>query len=112
MGLGGPAAAGSPAVAAFLGGTMADARRATEEMVQICHAASTRFKLATIDFRGTPVGVDVRYVTELGITPRVNTGILHASSGIGQIGAGVATAPLDCFMAAMLDLDRRLAVVS
>jgi hypothetical protein len=108
MGLGGPAAAGSPAVAAFLGGTMADARRATEEMVRICHAPSTRFKLPTMDFRGTPVGVDVRYVAELGITPKVNTGILHASAGVGQIGAGVATAPLDCFVAAMLDLDRRL----
>jgi hypothetical protein len=108
MGLGGPAAAGSPAVAAFLGGTMADARRATEEMIRICHALSTRFKLATMDFRGTPVGVDVRYVAELGITPKVNTGILHASTGIGQIGAGVATAPIDCFMAALLDLDRRL----
>ncbi len=30
VGLGGPAAAGSPAVAAFLGGSMADGRRATE----------------------------------------------------------------------------------
>jgi len=108
MGLGGPAAAGSPAVAAFLGGTMADARRATEEMIRICHAPSTRFKLATMDFRGTPVGVDVRYVAELGITPKVNTGILHASTGVGQIGAGVATAPVDCFVAALLDLDRRL----
>src|SRR5262249_23565444 len=108
MGLGGPAAAGSPAVAAFLGGTMADARRATEEMVRIGHAPSTRVKLATMDFRGTPVGVDVRYVAELGITPKVNTGILHSSSGAGQIGAGVATAPLDCFVAALLDLDRRL----
>jgi hypothetical protein len=108
MGLGGPAAAGSPAVAAFLGGTMADARRATEEMIRICHGPSTRFKLAPMDFRGTPVGVDVRLVAELGITPKVNTGILHASTGIGQIGAGVATAPLDCFVAAMLDLERRL----
>jgi hypothetical protein len=63
-----------------------------------------------MDFRGTPVGVDVRYVAELGITPKVNTGILHASTGIGQIGAGVATAPIDCFMAALLDLDRRLSV--
>jgi hypothetical protein len=108
MGLGGPAAAGSPAVAAFLGGTMADARRATEEMIRICQAPSTRFKLATMDFRGTPVGVDVRYVAELGITPKVNTGILHATAGVGQIGAGVATAPLDCFVSAMLDLETRL----
>lgn len=108
VGLGGPAAAGSPAVAAFLGGTMADARRATEQMIQICAGPSTRFKLPTMDFRGTPVAVDARYVSELGITPKVNTGVLHVSAGTGQVGAGVATAPVDCFVAATLDLDRRL----
>jgi hypothetical protein len=101
VGLGGPAAAGSPAVAAFLGGTMADAARATREMQQICAAESSRFKIPTMDFRGTPLGVDVRKVVETGLTPKVNTGILHASDGTGQIGAGVATAPLDGFREAL-----------
>jgi hypothetical protein len=104
IGLGGPAAAGSPAVAAFLGGSMADAARATQEMQQICGAESTRFKLPTMDFRGTPVGVDVRKVVETGITPKENTGILHASDGTGQVGAGVATAPVACFREALLAL--------
>ncbi len=108
VGLGGPAAAGSPAVAAFLGGTMADARAATEAMIEICHGPSTRFTLPTMDFRGTPVGVDVRHVVESGITPKVNTGVLHVSDGSGQVGAGVATAPLDCFVEALLALDERL----
>ena len=108
VGLGGPAAAGSPAVAAFLGGTMADARAATESMIEICRGPSTRFKLPTMDFRGTPVGVDIRYVAESGITPKVNTGVLHVSDGSGQVGAGVATAPLECFTAALFDLDARL----
>jgi hypothetical protein len=108
VGLGGPAAAGSPAVAAFLGGSMQDARAATEQMIEICGAESSRFKLPTMDFHGTPVGVDARRVVELGITPKVNTGILHASAGIGQVGAGVATAPAKCFVDAVLDLDERL----
>ena len=56
---------------------------------------------AHLDYRGTPVGVDVRRVVELDTTPKVTTGILHASSGIGQIGAGVATAPIECFRAAL-----------
>ena len=42
-------------------------------------------------------------------TPKVNTGILHVSDGTGQVGAGVATAPLGCFTDAVLDLARRLA---
>jgi hypothetical protein len=109
VGLGGAAAAGSPAVAAFLGGTMADAAEVTENMRDICHGASGRFRLPTLDMRGTPVGVDARLVAKLGQTPKVNTGILHISDGTGQVGAGVATAPLGCFTDAAQDLARRLA---
>ncbi len=104
VGLGGPAAAGSPAVAAFFGGSMTDAARATEDMAQICAAESSRFKLPVMGFRGTPLGVDLRRVVETGITPKVNTGVLHASAGLGQVGAGVATAPLAGFRAALLAL--------
>jgi hypothetical protein len=53
--------------------------------------------------------VDVRKVVELGITPKVTTGILHVSDGSGQVGAGVAEAPLACFREALLALDARLA---
>jgi hypothetical protein len=101
VGLGGAAAAGSPAVAGFLPGGMADAVRMSDRMASICVAESTRFKLPTRSYRGTPVGVDVRRVVELDTTPKVTTGILHASSGVGQIGAGVATAPIECFRAAL-----------
>jgi len=104
VGLGGAAAAGSPAVAGFLGGGLADAGAMTDAMTSICAGQSTRFKLPFSGYRGTPVGVDVRRVVELNTTPKVTTGILHATSGIGQIGAGVATAPIECFRAALLSL--------
>ena len=42
VGLGGAAAGGSPSVAAFLGGTMADAIATTEEMDLICAGRSSR----------------------------------------------------------------------
>ena len=105
VGLGGAAAAGSPAVAAFLGGSMADAARATDEMTRVCLADSTRFKIPVQGFRGTPLAVDVRRVVETGVRPKVTTGILHSSSGGGQIGAGVATAPIGGFRAALFALD-------
>jgi hypothetical protein len=104
VGLGGAAAAGSPAVAGFLGGSMSDAVAVTEEMQTICVGESSRFKLPTWNNAGTPLGVDARSVVELNTTPRVTTGILHASSGVGQIGAGVAAAPFACFRAAVLAL--------
>ena len=65
VGLGGAAAAGSPAVAGFLPGGMADAVAMTEQMAAICVGESTRFKLPTRHYRGTPIGVDVRRVVEL-----------------------------------------------
>jgi hypothetical protein len=104
VGLGGSAAAASPAVASFVGGSMADAVATTLKMDRICAGRSSRFKLPTLGFRGTPIGVDVRSVVELEITPAVNTGILHATDGTGQVGAGVAEAPLECFQEAMLAL--------
>jgi Protein of unknown function (DUF1116) len=108
IGLGGPAAGASPSVAAFVGGSMADAIATTESAERISAGSSSRFKIALLDFRGTPIGVDVRRVVESGETPKVTTGILHAHAGTGQVGAGVATAPLACFVSALLDLDRRL----
>ncbi|MGD9527627.1 DUF1116 domain-containing protein [Pseudonocardia sp.] len=107
-GLGGPAAGGSAAVAAFLGGSMADAAAATVGFRAICHGTSTRFTLPPMGFAGTPLGVDVRKVVELQITPKVTTGILHNASGVGQIGAGVATAPVDCFESALHELAARI----
>ncbi len=109
IGLGGPAAAGAPAVAAFVGGTMADARAVTEEMAHIALGRSSRFTLPVLDYAGTPVGVDVRKVIELQIAPAINTGILHKSDGSGQVGAGVAVAPMSVFRDALLALDEKLA---
>jgi Protein of unknown function (DUF1116) len=109
VGLGAAAAAGSPSVAAFVGGTMQDARATTEELDIVCAARSTRLRIPVLDGRGTPLGVDARRVVEFGVTPKITTGVLHASAGSGQIGAGVATAPLSCFVDAVMALDRRLA---
>jgi hypothetical protein len=107
-GMGGPAAGGSAAVAAFLGGTMADAAAATAGFRTICAGSSSRFTLPPLEFACTPLGVDVRRVVETGVTPKITTGILHASAGTGQVGAGVATAPMECFTEALLDLAARL----
>lgn len=75
----------------------------------VCAGTSSRFTLPPMDFAGTPLGVDVRKVVELGITPKVITGILHATAGTGQVGAGVAAAPIACFVEALVDLTARLA---
>jgi hypothetical protein len=50
-----------------------------------------------LNFRGTPLGIDVRYVAETGILPRLNTGIAHKNPGVGMVGAGILRAPEACF---------------
>jgi hypothetical protein len=70
---------------------------ATEEMGEITLGEHPHFRLATLDERGTPVGIDVRLVVETGITPLINTGIAGCRAGTGQIGAGVVRAPIACF---------------
>ena len=107
IGLGGAAAAGSPAVGQLVGG-LAAAGELTAELERVCVGRSTRFTLPTLGGRGTPLAVDVRRVVEHSITPKVTTGILDNQGGSGQIGAGVAVAPLSCFRDALLDLDARL----
>jgi hypothetical protein len=44
-----------------------------------------------------PAGIDVRKVADSAIQPAINTGIAHRKPGVGQVGAGVARAPLACF---------------
>jgi hypothetical protein len=102
LGLGAFAMAASPAVAQFLGvGGLAAARRYSEEMLEITVGRSPHLLLPTFDGLGVPSGIDVRKVVETGLVPWINTGIAHRQAGIGQIGAGVVQAPLDCFIEAL-----------
>ena len=42
--------------------------------------------------------------------PVINTGIAHKLPGVGQIGAGIARAPLSCFADALRGLGTQLNV--
>jgi hypothetical protein len=99
-GIGGFALAGAPAIVKFVGGTPQDALNATLDMYEICAGEHTAFTIPPLNFRGTPVGIDVRKVMRTGITPWLNTGIAHREPGIGMVGAGLVQAPKGCFEAA------------
>jgi hypothetical protein len=102
VGLGGFALAGAPAIIQFIGGTPADAVRYTLEMYDITVTEHEVYRLPSLDFRGTPLGVDVRKVIRTSLLPVIDTGIAHREAGVGQIGAGIVRPPLGCFTAAML----------
>jgi uncharacterized protein DUF1116 len=106
-GIGGFAMATAPAIVTFVGGSPKDALNATLEMYEITFAESRYFSIPALDFRGTPTGIDLRKVVELGIAPRINTGIAHKQAGIGQVGAGLVRPPLKIFEAALLAFAQR-----
>ncbi|RLT33297.1 MAG: hypothetical protein DWI57_17770, partial [Chloroflexi bacterium] len=101
-GIGAFAMAAAPAIVTFVSGTPKDAINATLEMYEITVAEHKAFTIPQLDFRGTPVGIDLRAVVETGITPRVNTGIAHKEAGVGQIGAGLVRPPLAIFEDALV----------
>ena len=96
-GYGGFAMAAAPAITKFVGGTPQMALDNTLEMYEITASEHEGFTIPILNFRGTPLGIDLRRIMETGIMPKINTGIAHKKPGIGGIGAGIAGAPEKCF---------------
>ena len=98
IGLGAFSMAAAPAVAGFVGaGGFRDALGTTRAMSEIAAARHPQWAIPALEFGGAPVGIDIRRVVETRIAPAINTGIAHKRAGVGQVGAGVARAPLACF---------------
>jgi Protein of unknown function (DUF1116) len=106
VGLGGFALATAPAIVQFIGGTPADAVRHTLDMYEITVAEHQHYRIPALDFRGTPVGVDVRKVVRTGILPTIDTGMAHREAGVGQVGAGIVHPPMDCFISALRAIEQ------
>lgn len=87
----------APGIGRFIGISAQQTVNYSLEMYAITVAEHRRFKIPCLNYRGTPLGIDVRKVLETGILPIINTGIAHKLPGIGQIGAGVVRAPMACF---------------
>jgi hypothetical protein len=105
VGLGAFAMAAAPAVAGFVGaGGFQDALGYTRAMGEITASRNPKWGIPALEFAGTPTGIDVRRVVETGIAPAINTGIAHRQAGVGQVGAGVARAPMACFHKALAAL--------
>jgi hypothetical protein len=96
-GYGGVAMAAAPAIVKFIGGTPDLAMRTTLEMYEITFDEHEQFTIPSLNFRGTPCGIDVRKVMETGILPQINTGIAHKDPGVGMVGAGILRASQQCF---------------
>jgi hypothetical protein len=101
VGLGGFAMAAAPAIVRFVGGSVRDATLTTQRMYEITLAENPAYSLPVLDFRGAATGIDVTRVVRTGILPQINTGIAGRLAGTGQVGAGLVTPPMECFVAAL-----------
>jgi hypothetical protein len=105
-GIGGLAMATAPAIVRFVGGSVPDALATTRRMYDICAGENPGWALPIMDFRGTPTGIDVTAVLRTGRLPQINTGMAGKVAGTGQVGAGLVTPPMECFIAAIRALAR------
>jgi hypothetical protein len=103
-GLGGFAMAGAPAIVQFVGGSVPDALRTSQEMYQITVGENPAYSLPILDFRGAATGIDVTRVVRTGVLPQINTGMAGRVAGTGQVGAGLVQPPAECFTAALAAL--------
>jgi hypothetical protein len=112
IGLGGFAMATAPAVAGFVGGGSAsEASQYTRAMYEITIGRNPDWTMPNLDHAGVPTGIDIRKVLRTGILPYINTGIAHREPGIGQVGAGIARAPMACFERALAAVAASLGIV-
>lgn len=98
VGLGGMAQAAGLPLFRSSGRSTATMIARTQAMYSITHAEHPTFRIPSLDYRGTPLGIDVHLVVETGSTPYLDIGI--AGSSRRQIGGGVARAPLEPFVQA------------
>lgn len=99
IGLGGFAQAAAPALQKYQGGSASAMLERNMQMYEITVAEHEQFRIPYLDYRGTPVGIDIFKVVETGITPVMDAGL--AGRNGGQVGAGVVRAPIECFESAV-----------
>ncbi|MDR3602389.1 MAG: DUF1116 domain-containing protein [Desulfosporosinus sp.] len=107
-GFGGMTFACAPTIVSFVGGGVKDAIELNKQMASITYGKNKNFAIPNMDFAGSPTGVDIRKVVGSRIVPIIDTGVIHKDAGIGQIGAGVAHAPIVVFEQAVLAMAKSM----
>ncbi len=99
-GLGGMSAIAGPSYVRLTGGSFEEAKRRTEAARAVSLGEHKFAPVPWDDFRGFPVGVDMRKVVGLNILPTSHGGSTLKVGGQG--GAGFAEFPMECFKKALI----------
>jgi len=98
---------GAPGILTLVGGTPEEALAYSREMRKITVAQHPTYRMPALGFAGTSIGIDIRKVVQLSITPIIDTAIAHKDPGHPKIGAGLVRAPLECFKKALTAFGQR-----
>lgn len=100
VGLGGFAAAASPAVVRAQGGTFFNGIERSREMGAITLASHDYYLIPALDYQGSPLGIDIRKVVKTGIEPIIHGGMISKTGK--RLGTGMARVPMKCFEKALI----------
>ena len=99
IGLGGFAQAAAFPLQRYQGGSAAAMVERNLALYAITVGENPDYRIPYLGYRGTPTGIDIHRVVETGVLPVMDIGI--AGRDGGQIGAGIVSAPVECFESAV-----------
>ena len=99
--------AGAPGILAQTGGTFEEALAYSRQMYDITVGVSPDYQIPALDFKGAPVGIDIRKVVETGIVPVLDSAMAHREPGYGNLGTGLVRPSIECFKAALAAFTKR-----
>ena len=99
VGMGAFAGAAAPSVLRLRGGTYQDGINQSMDMRTLTVGLNSNYPIPLLDFTGPGLAIDIRKVINTG-TPVVCHGGIISKDG-GQIGAGIATFPMEVYVDAM-----------
>ncbi len=101
-GIGGMALGAVPSVTSLVGaGNLMESLEYSFDMNHICVGTNPDLAIPNCDFAGAPAGIDIRRVVATGILPLIVSGVAHHLPGVGQVGAGLVTPPMEAMNKAL-----------
>jgi len=95
----------APALGPVIGASLEDGLRFARDAYGVAVGEHRHYKVPALGFRGIPIGFDARKVVANGTLPVIDIAIGHRRPGIGMIGMGLVSPPMQCFEQAVRALD-------
>lgn len=106
-GLGASVLPAAPAFAPMIGASLDDGIRFARNAYALTVGEHPYYKVPALGFRGIPIGFDARRVVRTGVRPVIDIMMGHRKPGVGMVGMGIVSPPMQCFEDAVNALDNK-----